>query len=183
MSAKGPSDPTITRKLLLELYYGNQDTSLDEVAKQLSVSREAVRKWCKHFDIPLKPRSRKGGKRVKHPQLLDRVWLEEQLRTKTQVDIAQVLGAKEAAVNYWVRQHGLADGDKSEIIRKALRKRYPSGRNAEQASNWRGGHRIVNGYVAVYAPDHPAAHNGVVFEHRLVAEKELGRLLSGSPST
>ena len=39
--------------------------------------------------------------------------------------------------------------------------------------------RVVraDGYVSVWAPDHPSAHNGRVLEHRLVAERALGRLL------
>jgi endogenous inhibitor of DNA gyrase (YacG/DUF329 family) len=36
----------------------------------------------------------------------------------------------------------------------------------------------TKGYVIVYSPDHPAANkNGYVFEHRLVVEAALGRLL------
>lgn len=34
-----------------------------------------------------------------------------------------------------------------------------------------------NGYVMLWAPDHPYANQGRVFEHRLVMEQHLGRLL------
>lgn len=46
-------------------------------------------------------------------------------------------------------------------------------------ANWRGGKYVTAaGYVYVYRPDHPAATKmGYVMEHRLVAEKHLGRLL------
>lgn len=42
--------------------------------------------------------------------------------------------------------------------------------------------RILNGYVAIYLPDHPAAYKsdnwkGWVYEHRVVAEEILGRPL------
>lgn len=49
----------------------------------------------------------------------------------------------------------------------------------EQSPNWKGGrHLDSKGYVHVYAPDHPAhMSKGYVFEHRLVMEKKLGRLL------
>lgn len=50
----------------------------------------------------------------------------------------------------------------------------------EMATNWKGGRRIARGYVLVYAPDHPTRKGKIkpyVFEHRLVMEKRLGRLL------
>lgn len=42
--------------------------------------------------------------------------------------------------------------------------------------------RILNGYVAIYKPEHPSAYQsdnwkGYVYEHRYVAESQLGRLL------
>lgn len=44
---------------------------------------------------------------------------------------------------------------------------------------WRGGRTIsVNGYVYLWAPDHPHCNkDGYVAEHRLVMEKHLGRYL------
>jgi hypothetical protein len=46
-------------------------------------------------------------------------------------------------------------------------------------SNWRGGRtRHKRGYMMVWAPDHPRTGNGsYVFEHVLVMEEMLGRLL------
>lgn len=35
-----------------------------------------------------------------------------------------------------------------------------------------------DGYVLVHSPGHPRGHNGYVYEHILVAEKALGRMLS-----
>ena len=44
--------------------------------------------------------------------------------------------------------------------------------------NWKGGKvRHIKGYIYAYAPWHPKNHNGYVLEHRLVAEKKLGRFL------
>lgn len=47
-------------------------------------------------------------------------------------------------------------------------------------TNWRGRDTVVdgNGYVRVWVPEHPKAFcGGWVYEHRLVAEREYGRLL------
>jgi hypothetical protein len=44
--------------------------------------------------------------------------------------------------------------------------------------NWRGGRSVhAKGYIYSYAPDHPRASNGYVFEHILIAEEKLGRHL------
>lgn len=49
----------------------------------------------------------------------------------------------------------------------------------EQVHSWKGGRRYdPAGYVLIHMPEHPDAHkDGYVFEHRLVAEKMLGRPL------
>lgn len=45
--------------------------------------------------------------------------------------------------------------------------------------NWKGGRTIAsNGYVLILRPEHPDADvRGYIYEHRLVAEKKLGRRL------
>jgi hypothetical protein len=43
---------------------------------------------------------------------------------------------------------------------------------------WRGGRKNELGYIHIYCPDHPAAnYKGYVTEHRIVAERALGRFL------
>ena len=60
----------------------------------------------------------------------------------------------------------------------------PSRTNSESKSrsfnpNWRGGKkRDKNGYILIHQPEHPnASGEGYVFEHRLIAEKAIGRKL------
>jgi hypothetical protein len=43
---------------------------------------------------------------------------------------------------------------------------------------WRGGRRVVNGYVLVWAPEHPEARRGYVRKHRIVMANHLGRPLA-----
>ncbi len=57
-------------------------------------------------------------------------------------------------------------------------------RYGSENSAWKGGRTIHGrGYVYLYAPDHPKASNGYVFEHILVAEKKLGRHLKPGETT
>jgi hypothetical protein len=53
------------------------------------------------------------------------------------------------------------------------------GRPREANPNWRGGRTVTRaGYVLIRMPEHPAADvRGYVYEHRLVMEAALGRLL------
>jgi hypothetical protein len=54
----------------------------------------------------------------------------------------------------------------------------PYDRSGERNPRWKGGRRVRrDGYVVVYAPDHPYAYRNFVLEHRLVMEKALGRFL------
>jgi len=48
----------------------------------------------------------------------------------------------------------------------------------QRHGNWRGGRSIDrDGYVWIYAPEHPKAHGGKYLEHRIVMERKLGRRL------
>lgn len=47
----------------------------------------------------------------------------------------------------------------------------------ERHHNWKGGRKLLEGYVMVYRPEHPRASKRYVLEHRVVAEQALGHLL------
>lgn len=50
--------------------------------------------------------------------------------------------------------------------------------SGENAPKWSGGRSLTSkGYVSVYSPDHPRAHNNRVLEHILIMEESLGRSL------
>ena len=52
------------------------------------------------------------------------------------------------------------------------------GRKGHLNNRWNGGrHELSIGYIMIYKPDHPDAIDGYVYEHRLVAEKALGKHL------
>lgn len=62
----------------------------------------------------------------------------------------------------------------SQETKNKIRK-STSGKNA---SNWKGGRFLCNGYIAVHSPNHPNKNiSGYMMEHRLVMEKHIGRYL------
>lgn len=78
--------------------------------------------------------------------------------------------------------------DKTSISRNAITRmlneydipiREPGWGSGKRSNRWQGGRTTTDaGYIMLYQPDHPNAFHGkYVFEHRLVAEKKLGRLL------
>jgi len=87
-----------------------------------------------------------------------------------------------AAEGLSLAEIGRRIGSKNQTVRAWLkRNQIPYGRKHSVGPNnpsWRGGRHIdKSGYVLVWMPDHPNARRGYVREHRLVMEKELGRLL------
>jgi len=89
-------------------------------------------------------------------------------------EISRELSICDMAVGRLLKRAGVKTRTKEE----ALLLKYPEGRWGSDAANWRGGRVNRGGYIMVCKPDHPhASKNGYVMEHRLVAEKKLGRIL------
>ena len=58
------------------------------------------------------------------------------------------------------------------------KKKIGDAERGKKNHNWKGGKRIEKGYLFILKPDHPYANNqGYIQEHKLVAEKALGRYL------
>lgn len=144
-----------------------------QIARELGISnRSAVNRAVKRLGLS------DSLVRTKYPKLSDRVWLAEQIKAKTLVEIAEELGTTVGNVGDRVKRYNLSLSGRSTAIKAGIRKRYPNGRYAEKSSNWKGGRRIINGYVALYSPEHPnRTSDNLVFEHRLVAEMNIGRQL------
>lgn len=170
-----PQHPNLNdRDWLLEQYIENRRT-MSAIADELGVDKTTVSRAMRFHGI----KSAGKGRRPQHPQLSDPEWLREQLRTKTLRQIAGEIGASVGAVGYYVGKIAPYPGSKSEAVRAGLAKRFPNGRSGADSSNWRGGRPQKNegGYVRVYAPNHPRASGGRVFQHILVAEQTLGRAI------
>lgn len=176
---KGTQIKGLTREALDELYFNNPEGTLESVAQHFGCHREAIRREIGRLGLKTKAKSRPGRTKKGHDaRLADAEWLRVSLADKTAKQLATELGCSEQVVTYWAHKHGILDRDKSRNVSNGLAKRYPEGRMAEQAANWRGGRNATAaGYIKVYASDHPAAHGGSVFEHRLVMERIIGRYL------
>lgn len=114
------------------------------------------------------------GERHEFVNKIERMYLEEK---KSCRQIAEELGVTRGKVNYFLKQYGVPMREK----REALGTRYPAGRWGKDAANWKGGALKLRGslgYTYIYAPNHPqATKHGYVMEHRLIAEKKIGRRL------
>ncbi len=73
---------------------------------------------------------------------------------------------------FYGRRHSLESKIKMSMKRKGAHK-------GSDNSNWKDGKKDDGqGYVMIYCPNHPKAVNErYVYEHRLIMEKSLGRLL------
>lgn len=85
---------------------------------------------------------------------------------------------------YWA---SLSDKERDKIRANISKNnaRWALGKTGEKSPGWRGGRFSTkrDGYIYVYAPEHPNAKRngsgggGYVLEHRLVMEKLIGRYL------
>lgn len=81
-------------------------------------------------------------------------------------DLAAELGVSPSCIRKYMLKYGIP----IDSSRRGLR--------GKKNPKWSGGRRTKEGYIEVYAPDHPKACNNIVYEHRLVVEKHLGRYLA-----
>lgn len=68
---------------------------------------------------------------------------------------------------------------KSRNIKYCSQKCYNKTKSGSGNPHWRGGKILVDGYYYIYSPSHPnKTKDKYVAEHRLVAEKKIGRYLT-----
>lgn len=146
-----------------------QGLSAVEIARQFGCSASVVQRATKAHGIPPNPAGPRKGTKFRRASMLDphtaqiREWTESGWRIGR---IAAELGCSKQAV--WDAM------DRNGIPRHP---RYSCPGELNPA--WKGGKYFDDdGYVLVYAPDHPHADAARrVREHRLVMEAKLGRFL------
>lgn len=98
-----------------------------------------------------------------------RAFLVEQYNKGFSLDeIAKNQGVTRNAINRYFVKYNIPKRSKTDLLIK----------NPQFNPNWRGGKRSKDGYVLIYAPNHPkATANNTVYEHQLVMEQHIGRYL------
>jgi len=112
-------------------------------------------------------------------------WLKQEYiqKGKKIIEIATAEGRSPETISIWLRHFGIKIrrqyGRSPSIETRAKISAANKGRyRGEKNTQWNGGRRVHDGYILIYTPDHPKADvNNCVYEHRLIAEKALGRFL------
>ena len=177
---------TISAEELRDSYVDNVGAGILDAAKGLGCSYNEFRRALALNGFEPKPKTRNWQRKSTIPELSNREWLAKELEIKSMRQIAKDLQTSVGNVADRVYRYGIKGKtfNKSFAIKTALKKKYPNGRRGRLASNWKGG-RIKRGpncrYIMIHKPDHPyATKQGYVMEHRVVMEKQLGRLLKSS---
>lgn len=174
---------TISKQEIEQTYYLDPSSSMISVSEALGCSYKELKKAMRQYNMKPKPITRNWHKKSKIPQLSDREWLREQLKTKSARQIARELNTTSGNISDRITRYNLRSKSltQSEIIKEGLKKKFPEGRFGNLSSHWKGG-RVMRGnksqYVMILSPNHPNKDKeGYVMEHRLVMEKKLGRYL------
>jgi DNA-binding CsgD family transcriptional regulator len=136
----------ILRKMLSDLTKSNSD-----LAKELGISPTTLSRHIHRFGLHRERRFRNDTE-------LRRLYLEEKMSAQ---EVANILGASNRTLGRHLREMGIA-----RTYDEATKNRMQ--RRQKQITR--------RGYIMVFAPNHPRAHeSGYVREHTLVAEETLHR--------
>jgi len=173
----------IDREFLIQKYCIEKQT-VDEIGKTFGVSGTTIRRRLKELDIPLRSPGEANKLRWQRNGKLGEIdkevlFHEYVIQGKSVEQIAQELGLAPNTVIHHMNKAGITRRSRSAFMR--LRWQKQEWREKMSGINhhwWRGGRKKNNGYMYVKCLGHPdATKDGYVYEHRLVMEEALGRLL------
>lgn len=155
----------------LKKKYVDDGMSMSQIGDLLGCTKHPVYRALKKHGLQARAHT------SKYPLLNDKEWLRNEylVEMKSIKQIAEEINAPHGVVHSSLTHMGIKTRDPKE----SLAIKYEQGRFGKNASNWRGGRRLSGGgHMQVHQPQHPyCTKSGLVMEHRLVMEKELGRYL------
>ena len=95
-------------------------------------------------------------------------FLKEKYKTMSMGEIGSEIGLTASGVRKYFVKYGIERRRNTDFLK-----------DPTKTPNWNGGVHMRNGYVEVYAPNHPSARaRRYVYEHILVMENAIGRHLN-----
>lgn len=149
----------------VEILFKKHGVITRKIAEELGCGYRYIERLLVAFNL-VEPYKKRRETHI-YPQLKDKEWFFKEVETKSLRDIAKELGCSYSAVMYTANKFNIRS--KIKYIR------------GYKSKSWKGGKRGASSsgtYIYIYAPDHPnTTKSGYVMEHRLVAERKIGRLI------
>lgn len=169
-----PKAINISKEILYDLYIEKEHT-IAEICKLINVkSPITVTKYLKKYGIAIRDTNA-----LRQQQTLGKRTYEEfgeylkelyENQNKSINQISKIIGVSSRITKKYLDEFNIKTLD-----HKQSNKVFNSG---DRCNNWKGGKTMLNGYIAIYKPNHPRpVAQAYVYEHRLVLEKHLGRYL------
>lgn len=167
----------------LKSKYVEEKFSTEQIAEMVGSSSGNVRCALQYANIPI--RNVADGiltrRQQNYPELWDKEWLlsNYEKKQRTILSMADEIGCAPSSVTRALDRNGI----KRRTIKEVQYLTSKKNKKGENAGNWQGGRRLFKkkaskNYRYIYTPEHPnATKDGYVFEHRLVMEEKLGRIL------
>lgn len=169
-----PKSKDIPKDILIDLYI-NKGLTISEICKILNVkSQMTISKYMKKYNIqtrnPNLITQQNTFGDMTYEQFGDYIKYLYINQNKSLNEISKIIG-----VSFRIIKKYLLEFNIKTLNHKEANKEFNS---RDKSNGWKGGKIILNGYIAIYTPNHPRkVSNGYVYEHRLIMEKHLGRLL------
>lgn len=166
----------LEREILYDLYI-NKRLTIDEVCKVTGVkSRKTLIKYMKQHDIKARDVNKESSLLtrlgVTDDQFKEILLTKYKGHSESMNEIAREFNVSHVIIKKYLNKFGIPTRSKKEA--NTLQHGGTGNRN------WRGGKITHNeGYKMIYMPSHPHhAYANYVYEHRLVMEQHIGRLLN-----